>query len=287
MSVAIRRILTVLSQGFGNSLDGGSMTGFFVHGDEGALQENAAGGNVEALGLVGDEAFDDGVDVTAQNAFVGPCETSVAQIGSAAREDLFVGGLHVSVRADNSADLAIDHSSEGDFFGGGFGVHVHEDDGRGFAQAIDFALDDPKGILDGWHEGAALNIDNRDAETILALEKGAALAGGVGGIIDRTQETGFVLHELVNFLLIPDMVAAGDDVGAGGEDFGGGVLRDAGAARGIFAIGYAEINAMFGAQPRKKFAHGATARFSNDVSYKKNIQRGDSSEGEGRGQESE
>ena len=37
------------------------MAGFFVHGNERALEENFSSGDVEALGLVGDEAFDDGV----------------------------------------------------------------------------------------------------------------------------------------------------------------------------------------------------------------------------------
>ena len=44
------------------------------------------------------------------------------------------------------------------------------------------------------------------------------------------------------------MVAAGDDVHAGGEDFFGGLGRDAGAAGGVFAVGNDEIERVLFAQ---------------------------------------
>ena len=42
--------------------------------------------------------------------------------GRAARENLFVGGLHVGVRADDSRDLPVEKTSHGDFFAGRFAV---------------------------------------------------------------------------------------------------------------------------------------------------------------------
>ena len=44
------------------------------------------------------------------------------------------------------------------------------------------------------------------------------------------------------------MVAAGDDVHAGGENFLGGLGRDAGAAGGVFAVGNDEIERVLFAQ---------------------------------------
>jgi hypothetical protein len=69
-------------------------------------------------------------------------------------------------------------------------------------------------------------------------------AGRAGRIIQRTQKTLFVLQQLHDFLLIPQMVAGGDGVHAVAEKFLGDVGRDAVAAGGIFAVGDDDIEAV-------------------------------------------
>src|SRR5581483_324433 len=72
-------------------------------------------------------------------------------------------------------------------------------------------------------------------------------------------------------LLVPEMVAAGDDVHAGGKDFRGRLGRDAGAAGGVFASGDDEIGRMLAAHPWQEFLHRPTPRFTNNVPDEKNL----------------
>ena len=108
-----------------------------INFNHGALEENAAFGHVEFLRGVGAEAFDDRLDFAAQHAVVRPGETGVAQVGGAAGEDLFVGGLHMGVGSDDGADAAVQHAGQGDLFRGGLGVHVNENDLGHLAQTFD------------------------------------------------------------------------------------------------------------------------------------------------------
>ncbi len=82
------------------------------------------------------------------------------------------------------------------------------------------------------------------------------------------------------------MVAAGDDVHAGGKDFRGRLGRDAGAAGGVFAIGDDEIGRMLAAHPWQEFLHRPTPRFTNNVPDEKNLHgfkvRGESQAGKKR-----
>src|ERR1019366_7378062 len=73
------------------------------------------------------------------------------------------------------------------------------------------------------------------------FKDGAALAGRAGRIIERAQKAFFVLEQFHDFLLVPQMVAAGDDVHARRKNFPGGLGGDAGAAGGVFAVGDDEI----------------------------------------------
>jgi hypothetical protein len=67
------------------------------------------------------------------------------------------------------------------------------------------------------------------------------------------------------------MVAAGDDVHAGGEKFTGNLGRDAGAAGGVFAIGDDEVERVLLAQFRQKNFDGSASGFAHDVADEKHF----------------
>src|SRR5579859_2931204 len=61
------------------------------------------------------------------------------------------------------------------------------------------------------------------------------------------------------------MVAAGNDVHAGEENFPGGFGRDAGAAGGVFTIGNDEIERVFFAEFGQEFLDRAPAGLPHDI----------------------
>jgi len=71
--------------------------------------------------------------------------------------------------------------------------------------------------------------------------------------------------------MIPQMIAAGDDVHAGGKDFLRGGRRDARTAGGIFPVGDDEVDTVLLPQFRHEFLDCATAGLSHDVTNEKNL----------------
>jgi hypothetical protein len=68
--------------------------------------------------------------------------------------------------------------------------------------------------------------------------------------------------------LIPQVIAASDDVHAGVKDLGGGFEADARPARGIFAIGDDHVDLMPVSQQRNQMFHRPPSRSSYDVANK-------------------
>src|SRR5262249_49825854 len=69
-------------------------------------------------------------------------------------------------------------------------------------------------------------------------------------------------------LLVPDMVAGGDHVGAGGVELGAQLLGDAEAAGGVLAIDHDEIERQLAAQPRQLLEQRLAPRPSDDIAEK-------------------
>ena len=134
-------------QWFGKPLNGEAFAGGFVGVEKDAVKRNSFLGDAEALGLVGEESLDDGIHFASQDAFLSAGEAGVAKKTGAAGKDLLVGGLNVSVRADQSGDASVKESRHGDFFRSGFGVHVDEDDGSFSSERRKGVVDSVKGVV--------------------------------------------------------------------------------------------------------------------------------------------
>jgi hypothetical protein len=259
-------------------VDAPGATGDFIDVDHDSLQKDAIFGDAEALRGVGDKALDNRFNFPAQDAFVRAREAGVTQKGGAAGEDLLIGRLHVGVCADDRADLAVQHSGQGDFFRSGFGVHVDNDDARLLVQARYLRLGGGKGIVEVGHKDAALDVDHRNRAASRDLEHSGATADGARWIIERPQETRFLVQQFHDFLLVPQMIAGSHDVDAGGKDLFGGPGSDAGAAGGVLAIGNDRVEVEASAQLWDQLLNRFAARLAHDIADKKNVHRGQVSE---------
>ncbi len=78
---------------------------------------------------------------------------------------------------------------------------------------------------------------------------------------------------MFDLLLVPQMVAGGDDVHAGVQDFARGVDRDARAAGGVFAVGNDEVKVVGLAQSGQEPAQRVPPRLADNVPDKKKIHK--------------
>ena len=69
------------------------------------------------------------------------------------------------------------------------------------------------------------------------------------------------------------MVAGGDDIDSGLRDFRSSIDSNAGAACGVFAIGYDHVDAKPFSKRPKIFPQNAPARFSDDVADEEKLHR--------------
>src|SRR5207247_690310 len=94
----------------------------------------------------------------------------------------------------------------------------------------------------------------------------------------RTEKPLFVFEQRDDIFLVPEMVAAGDEVHPGGENLLGRIWRDAGTPGGIFAVGNHHIEFVLLAESRNKLFDGTTAGFTHDVADEKQFHAADSKE---------
>jgi hypothetical protein len=150
-----------LGNGFRDALDACCFSAGVVYFNYASVEEDPVLRHFESLRHSGQESLDDRLDFAAQYAFVRTAKPGVAQKGRAARENLLVRRLHMSVSADDGGHPSIQHSREGDLFGGGFGVKVHEYDFRLLTKPINFLLHEEEGVFQRRHERPALEVHHR------------------------------------------------------------------------------------------------------------------------------
>src|SRR6266700_4829267 len=198
-------------------------------------------------------------------------EAGVAEKGGASRKDLFISRLHVGMGADDGADAPIEHPRKGDLFRRGLGMEVNEDYVCLLSQALDLGERAVKGIVQRRHERAPLEVNNADRWQPVTVKDDAALPWSSRRIIERSNKAALMRQQFHDFLLVPEMIAAGDDIDAGGEDFVGGLDGYAGTAGVIFAVSHDQVHGMLLSQLGKQFLDRAPARLPYDVRDKQNF----------------
>jgi hypothetical protein len=125
-----------------------------------------------------------------------------------------------------------------------------------------FSLVGGERIIERVHEDAAHGVDDEHAGAVPGLDQRDAASRRTRGIIDRANELRRALDEDQRLLLVPGMIAAGDHVGAGVDEFLVDRLGDAEAAGGVLAVDGDEIElpvAHEGGQPLEQDGTPAAA----------------------------
>lgn len=237
----------------------------FIDFNDRAVENDIVFGHFKPLRHGGEKPLNDRLNFPSQHALMRAGKTRVAQVRRAAGENLLIRRLHVSVRAHHRADLAIQHPRERDFFRGGLGVKIHKDDFRLLAHFFHFLQRPGEGIFElRLHERAPLQVQHPDGK-VAARENPASPAGNPGGIIERAEKSWFVRQQFQDLLLVPEMVAAGDDIDAGGKNLPGGFEGNARTAGGVLPVGDDKIQAGLLAQFRQERFDRVASGLADDV----------------------
>jgi hypothetical protein len=97
-------------------------------------------------------------------------------------------------------------------------------------------LDGGEGIVERVHEDAAHDVHHENARAVRSLIDASPAAGRAGRIIGGADQPRLPFDEDQRFLLVEGMVAEGDAIRAGGEDFLADRLGDAEAMRRVLAV---------------------------------------------------
>ena len=154
-----------------------------------------------------------------------------------------VGGRRMGVGADHEAGAAVAEVAHALLLAGRLAMDV-DDDRVGVAlerAGGKLALDRRERIVERIHEHAAHDVDHQHAGAVLGVDQRGAAAGRAGRKIDRAQQLRRALDEHQRLALIPGMIAAGDDVGAGVDELVIDRLGDAEAAGRVLAVDGDEI----------------------------------------------
>ena len=95
--------------------------------------------------------------------------------------------------------------------------------------------------------------------------------GAPSGIINRPQQTRLGVDEGDDLLLVPDVIAGGDDLHAGAQQVDRDPRRDPAASGGVLAVDDGEIELPFLLQLRKPRDDRAAAGLAHDVAEEKNF----------------
>ena len=227
------------------SFYGDGFAGEFIHSHDHRVQLSAMPRRFHPHRHLRQKLLDDDVFVDADDAIVRTRHAAIRLIGGAAGQDARIGGRDMGVSADHGRNASIEMPAHGDFFARQLGVKIDEtylDFGTQLGkESVGFA----KRAIDGCHVGAPLQIDNRAVDSVSRLDDNDAGTRQLRRVIGWTQQARLAREVVINFALVPDMIAAGEHVDAEAEQIVGQLRRDAEAAGGVFAIGDREMN-VFG-----------------------------------------
>ncbi len=105
----------------------------------------------------------------------------------------------------------------------------------------------------------------------LPEKKGAPLPRRSRRIIDRTQKPLFILQQLRNFFLVPEMIPARNHIHARRKNLRRGPWRNPRTARRVFSIGNYYVDPMLQPKFRNQSRHSPAARLSHNIANEKNL----------------
>jgi hypothetical protein len=224
------------------SPDVGRPSSGFIHFDDHRVQLRPMLGGFHANRHLRQEFLQNNILVDADHGMIRAGHTHIGLIRRAIRQNARVRGRDVRVRADHRGNPAVQIPAHGHLLAGQLGVKIYETDFRAGRQILQNLIGLAKGTIGLRHVGAALQIDNRAVDPVLRFDHHHAASGEFLDVVAGTQQPRLAGKIIVNFALIPDVVAAGEDVQPVAEQFIGKRRSNAEASRGILGVGDGEID---------------------------------------------
>jgi len=216
-----------------------------VAGNKGGTHLRIAFGGFELGGHSGEETLENLFDFYSDDGVIGAGHAYVGLVGCASGEDALVGGGDVCVGAKECGDAAVKIPAQGDLLAGGFSVQVEEDDlGSGFGCDLgEEVVGLAEGVVAAGHEDAALEVHDGVGLACGEFALVEAEAGSADGVVGGTEDAAATdvrargdSHVLEDLLLVPDVIAGGDDVRTEVKELFRDGGRDAEAASRVFAV---------------------------------------------------
>ncbi len=159
--------------------------------------------------------------------------------------------------------------AHGDLFRCGLGVHVHNDHFHVGRNPRELACGRAERIVDGRHEGAPLQVEDGVACAVFRAADVEAAAGRAFRKICRAQQARLARKILDDFLPLPDVISAGEHIGARREKFLGDPRRDAETGSGILAVDDAQIDLALREDVREPVVNDLAAGRADDIADEK------------------
>jgi hypothetical protein len=200
------------------------------------------------------------------HAVVPSGHSDIRNVRRAAWKYALIRGLHVSMRAYNRRNPAVQVKAQGLLLRGGLCVKVDQHK-RGvyfFQQGVSA----PEGAIDGRHKNPPLEVQNREALPLL-FQRQSPPARTERRIVGRPEERHLLGQSRNELLLVPYVIAAGKAIEPHPhhlvQDFG----RETETAGPVFTVGQDEVEgALLLFYLRQEFLHRLPSRLSHNVAEK-------------------
>jgi hypothetical protein len=185
----------------------------------------------------------------------------------AAGQHAVVRGLHMRVGTDDETGASVAEMAHRLLLARRLAVDVDHDCVRSGLQRAggELALSERERIVERVHKDAAHQVDREHARAARGLEQHHAAPRRAGRIVVRTDEPRRALDEDERLALIPRMIAAGDDIGAGVDHLRVDLLGDAETASRVLAVDDNAIELPVALERRQALDHGRTARTPHHI----------------------
>ena len=173
-----------------------------------------------------------------------------------------VGGRDVGVGAEHGRDPAVEVPAHRHLLARHLGVEV-DDHGVGL-DPVEDPVDGVERRACDLEPDAAAEVDHADPHPA-GLDHGVAAARVGLRVVGRPHHALLAVEEVVGLAVAVDVVAGGDDAGAGVEDVAGRALGDPHAAGRVLAVDDDQVGRVLLAQRRHRLAQPAPPGAADDV----------------------
>lgn len=203
--------------------------------------------------------------VESDYALVYATGTDVGHIRGTPRQDPFVGGLNMGMRAENDRCLTINMVRQRFLLSRGLRVKVHDNVIYAVSKTFRDLAKPSKRTVDHRHPFPSLQIDHGNA-TLFSFDDHDAAPGDARGIIVRPQDVGTLLEQLLDLLIMPDVIPRGYYVYSRTEQLIRQVRGYTEPIVRVLAVGYDEIRPVAPDESLEGTHHRAHAGLADYIS---------------------